>query len=149
RLRQPEGGAGQGGGVAADEAGDELEAEEDQHHEDRDAEQDVVDRHVFRRGDVDQGGGVEDRPDGLEQPPGGGAHGSGEPVERRRDQAGGGFAGGVADGRDEGDIAHTHRRPLPYAESRRLGGWGSDLLADVPEEVDQRDGRAADDGGAA
>src|SRR5690606_39819751 len=65
------------------------------------------------------------------------------------DQRGGGFAGGVADGRDEGDIAHTHRRPLPYAESRRFGGWGSDLLADVPEEVDQRDAGTADDGGAA
>jgi hypothetical protein len=42
-LRQAERGAGEGGGVAADQAGDELEAEEDQHHEDRDAEQQVVD----------------------------------------------------------------------------------------------------------
>ncbi|CAG7601921.1 hypothetical protein LEUCIP111803_00506 [Leucobacter soli] len=107
-LRQPERGSGEGGGVAADQAGDELEAEEDQHHEDRDAEQQVVDGDVAGLGDIHQGRGVEDRPDRLEQPPGGGTHRLGEPVERGRDQRRGSFADGIADRGDHGNVAHAH-----------------------------------------
>ena len=46
RLGQPERGAGQGGGFAADHAADDLEQEEAEHDEDRDAEEDVVDGSV-------------------------------------------------------------------------------------------------------
>ncbi|MPM84836.1 hypothetical protein SDC9_131912 [bioreactor metagenome] len=139
-LRQAKGGSGEGGGVAADQAGDELEAEEDQHHEDRDAEQQVVDGDVAGLGDIHQRRGVEDRPDGLEQPPGSGTHRLGEPVERGRDQRGGSFADGIADRGDHGNVAHAHHE---HQHSRRRSG-GSDGLADVPEEVDERHARAAD-----
>ena len=45
--------AGQGCGFSSDHATDDLEEEEAEHHEDRDAEQDVVDLHVLVAGDVD------------------------------------------------------------------------------------------------
>ena len=53
RLRQPERGSGQRGWLAADHAADDLEHEEAEHDEDRDAEQDVVDLRVLAAGDVD------------------------------------------------------------------------------------------------
>ncbi len=138
-FRGSEGGAGEGGGVAVDEAGDQLQAEEDQHHEHRDPEEDVVDPDVAFVGDVDEGGGVEHRPDRLEQPRRRPAHCLGEPVERGRDQRRCSLPDGVAHGRDHRHITHTHRILLPsYA-------MGLDGLADAPEEVDERHRRAADD----
>lgn len=60
------GGAGERGGITSDEAGDELESEEQQHHEHCDAEQHVADRQISVAGDVDQGADVEDVPHGFE-----------------------------------------------------------------------------------
>lgn len=105
-------------GVATDEAGDQLEAEEQQHHKYSDAEQQVVDRQVAGTGDVNQGGGVEDVPHGLEQPARRSTHGLGEPVERGRHQRRGGFTSGFADSRDDGQITYTHR----YHSSRTWVG---------------------------
>ena len=65
RLRQPERGSGERGWFAADHAADDLEHEEAEHHEDRDAEHDVVDLRVLAAGHVDVRRGVDDLPDGL------------------------------------------------------------------------------------
>ncbi|MPM30982.1 hypothetical protein SDC9_77535 [bioreactor metagenome] len=115
-LGQAQGCAGEGCGFSANHAGDELQTEEQQHDEHGDAEDQVVDAHVLAAGDVDQRGRVEDRPHGLEEPAGGRTHRAGEPVEWCRDQRRGGFTGNVADGRDDGDIAHAHHEPPSGSE---------------------------------
>ena len=68
------------------EPGDELEAEEHEHDEDRHTEQHVVDGDVLAPGDIDERRRVKHRPHGLEQPSGSLPHRLGEPVERRGDE---------------------------------------------------------------
>ena len=108
RLREPERGSGQRGWFAADHAADDLEHEEAEHHEDADAEHDVVDLRVLAAGHVDVRRGVDDLPDGREHPLGRAAHALSEPVERRGHDRAGRVAGGVADLVDHRHIADTH-----------------------------------------